>query len=240
MPDGEREWIERWLGWCAEQFGSATEVRREVALPGFAGWAFDGGQGRAEALVRQVGAVMGADVSRVRVLLVDSPQVRRPGRHQVGEYRRVLGGAVIELERQVAERPDSFVALVAHELAHARLVGEWRTDGLRMSQEEQERLTDLTTVFLGMGVLTANAADSYVKTVDYSVTPLGDLTDRMLTGRGDAPSHHLGYLNPSEFGYALACWSRMRGESAPVWAGQLTASVRVAFRQGLTYLTRSA
>jgi hypothetical protein len=132
-------------------------------------------------------AVMDADVSGIGVLLVESPERVQDRKHLVGEYRRVLGGALIELDRRVAARPDSFAGLVAHELAHARLIGEGRVAGLRISHGEEERLTDLVTVHLGMGVLSANAADDYVKVAGYSVMPVGELTDRMLTGRRDEP-----------------------------------------------------
>ncbi|MCZ4126172.1 hypothetical protein, partial [Streptomyces sp. H39-S7] len=202
MPEKQRAWTERWLRWCVEEFGPATPPR-EIALPGFVPADFTGSQEHAELLVRRVGAVMGADVSGIGVLLVESPEDVQDRKHQVGEYRRVLGRAVIELDRRVAARPDSFAGLVAHELAHARLIGEGRVAELGISHSEEERLTDLVTVYLGMGVLSANAADDYTKAAGYSVMPVGELTDRMLTGRRDDPWHRMGYLSPGEYGYAL-------------------------------------
>jgi hypothetical protein len=234
VPEEQRSWTERWLWWCAEEFGPATP-RREIALPGFLPTGFTATQEQSELLVRRVGAVMGADVSGVSVLLVESPEKVQRGKHRVGEYRKVLGRAVIELDRSVAARPDSFAGLVAHELAHARLAGEGRVAGLRISRGEEERLTDLVTVYLGMGVLSANAADDYVKAAGYSVMPVGELTDRMLTGRGDEPAYRMGYLSPVEYGYALACWSAMRAETDPPWARHLRASVRDAVMRGLAH-----
>lgn len=204
---------------------------------GFVAADFTGTQLQAEALVRRVAAVMGADLTGISVMLVDPPEGPPPrGRHQVGSYRRTPGGAVIELNRGVAPRRDAFAALVAHELAHARLIGEGHTDDLDVAEDEEERLTDLVTVYLGMGVLTANAADDYARATGYSVTPLGGLTDWMLTGRSDDPPHHLGYLTPAEFGYVLACWSVLRGEpDPPPWSRHLAASVRPAFTRGLAH-----
>ncbi|MEU0382678.1 hypothetical protein ABZ093_36155 [Streptomyces cyaneofuscatus] len=61
------------------------------------------------------------------------------------------------------------------------------------------------TVFLGMGFLTANAACTFTESVQrFSVLPLGDLTERMLTGTALDPTHHLGYLSERQFGYAPA------------------------------------
>ncbi|WP_031521319.1 hypothetical protein [Streptomyces sp. NRRL F-5123] len=234
VPERQRVWTERWLRWCEGQFGPAVP-HREVAVPGFAPAGFTGTQEEAEELLRRVGAVMGADVSGIRVLLVESPEREQHRRHKVGQYRKVLGRAVIELDTRVADRPDSFTGLVAHELAHARLAGEGRVAGLRLSSAEEERLTDLATVHLGMGVLTARAAEDYDRSVDFSVTAVGDLTDHMLTGRRDE-LHQMGYLEPAEFGYALACWAVARGEpGVPPWARHLPGGVRDALRQGLAY-----
>ncbi|WP_262064419.1 hypothetical protein [Streptomyces sp. STR69] len=218
-----------WLRWCGEEFGPATP-RREIALPGFVPADFTGTQEQAELLVRRVGAVMGADVSGNSVLLVESPEKVQGSKHQVGEYRKAFDRVVIELDRRVAARPDSFAGLVAHELAHARLLGEGRVARLGISHAEEERLTDLVTVHLGMGVLSANAADDYAKAAGYSVMPVGELT-----GRRDKPLHRMGYLSPGEYGYALACWSTMRGETDPPWARHLKVSVRDALMRGLAH-----
>lgn len=234
VSEEQRTWTERWLRWCLEEFGPARPGR-EIALPGFVPAQFTGTQEQAELLVRRVGAVMDADVSGISVLLVESPEKVQDRKHQVGEYRKVLGRAVIELDRRVAARPDSFAALVAHELAHARLIGEGRVAGMSISHSEEERLTDLVTVHLGMGVLSANAADDYLKAAGYSVMPVGDLTDRMLTGRRDEPLYRMGYLSPEEYGYALACWSTARGESDPPWSRHLKAGVRDPLARGLAY-----
>ncbi|MFI0717554.1 hypothetical protein [Streptomyces sp. NPDC021224] len=234
VPERQRAWTERWLDWCEGEFGPAVP-RREVAAPGFAPAGFTGTQEEAEELVRLVGAVMGADVSGIHVLLVESPEREQHRRHRVGQYRKVLGRAVIELDTRVADRPDSFAGLVAHELAHARLIGEGRVAALRLASAEEERLTDLVTVHLGMGVLTARAAEDYDRAAGFSVTAVGDLTDRMLTARR-FEMHQMGYLGPAEYGYALACWALLRGEAGvPPWGRHLPGGVRDALRQGLAY-----
>lgn len=234
VPERQRAWTERWLGWCVREFGPAVP-RREVAVPGFTPAGFTGTQEQAEELVRLVGAVMGADVSGIGVVLVESPEREQHRSHQVGQYRKVLGRAVIELDTRVAERPDAFAGLVAHELAHARLTGEGRVAGLGLTSGEGERLTDLATVHLGMGVLTARAAEDYDRSAEFSVTAVGDLTDRLLTARR-FEMHQMGYLGPAEFGYALACWALLRGEGGvPPWARHLPGGVRDALRQGLMY-----
>ncbi|MFE6000657.1 hypothetical protein ACFQ6C_27955 [Streptomyces sp. NPDC056454] len=98
---------------------------------------------------------------------------------------------MIELDLRGAGQPAVLTAIIAHELGHVRLLDEDRVQGLDV---DHERLTDLVTVFLGMGFFTANAAYTFTKSVQrFSVLPLGDLTERMPTGTALDPTHHLGY-----------------------------------------------
>jgi hypothetical protein len=252
VPEGERVWIERWMRWCADEFGADT-VRRKVALPlpGFVPADFTDAQEQTGELLRRVGAVMGADLSRVAVTLVEPRARDTGGWHPVGGYYRVLGRELIELDRSEAVRSAVFAAIIAHELGHARLIGEQRLplagDGPRpgpagpdagRAGNAEEKLTDLLTVFLGMGVFTADSAHHHVRTVGYSIAPVGDLTDHMLTGRRDEPSFRVGYLSVREFGHALAYYARLRDETAPPWARHLSGEVLSAFTRGLAYLTR--
>ncbi|MEV0092249.1 hypothetical protein [Streptomyces sp. NPDC050738] len=241
VPPGHQEWIETWMRWCVKEFGTAP-LRKAVALPGpeLLPVGFEASQEQTEQLVRRVGAIMGADPDGITISLFESapddarsPLSSRDRHRTVGLYRKVDGRAQIELDIREAEEPPVFAAVIAHELGHARLLGENRIEGLSV---DGELLTDLVTVYLGMGVFTANAAYHFTKASQgFSVVPLGDLTDRMLTGTRDA-SQRLGYLTDRQFGYALAYYSVLRGELDPAWAGHLNAGVRVVLRQGLRHL----
>lgn len=130
-----------------------------------------------------------------------------------------------------------FAAVIAHELGHVRLLGEGRA---RPTDARHEKLTDLVTVFLGMGVFTANAANRFRPARrGFTVLPAGELTSRMLNGAAhDDSVHHLGYLAASQFAYALACCAHLRGESDPPWARHLEPGVRAGLNHGLTHLAR--
>jgi hypothetical protein len=241
VPAAERDWTETWLAWCEQDFG-VEAARREVALPlpPLLPAGFTGGPAEVNQLVAGVCAVMDVDPARLAVHCFEGPApdelpARLRERHRtVGTYRKVLGRSLIELALREAADPAAFAAIVAHELGHVRLLGERRIDGIDV---DHERLTDLVTVFLGMGVFNANTAYRFTRSASgFSVLPLGDLTERMLTGNALDPTHHLGYLTEREFGYALACWCRQRGESDPPWAAHLDSGARAAFQQGLRYL----
>jgi hypothetical protein len=95
------------------------------------------------------------------------------------------------------ETPDVLVAALAHEVAHAYR----EAHGLVVAdRDEEERLTDLTTIYLGFGVLTTNA--SY----RYRAVATGDL------GSWSAHSH-LGYLSPQAMSFLLAAHTKLRGEA---------------------------
>lgn len=85
-----------------------------------------------------------------------------------------------------------------------------------------EALTDLSTVFFGLGIFNANAARTTKPNASgYSV-------------------QRLGYLDQRMFGYALACYTRLRNNSAPKWESYLAAQPREYMNRGLAYLQKAA
>ncbi len=87
--------------------------------------------------------------------------------------------------------PELLVASLAHEVAHAfRHVHDLRDGGAL----EEEPATDATTVFLGFGVLTTNAA------FRYRTTPVDGNSQRGHWIR----QHSLGYLPPQAMAFLLA------------------------------------
>ena len=112
----------------------------------------------------------------------------------------------------------ALIATIAHELAHERLRGEGR---IACDRPDYEPLTDLLTVYLGLGIFTANSA------FEFSQNAYSWGTRRM------------GYLTEPMFGYALACYAWMRGEGDPAWARYLDANPRAFLKKGLRFLRRS-
>jgi hypothetical protein len=93
--------------------------------------------------------------------------------------------------------PLGVVAAMAHESAHAFR----RYHGLEvLDRAEEELLTDLTTVYLGFGILTTNASSRHRSSGDFSVTTW---------------SHQsLGYLPAQALGFLLGAWSSARNLDA--------------------------
>ena len=246
----QKAWIESKMLWLADQFG-VQAAQGDIALPNRAFYPADY-QGTPEQILDLVGRVeqvMGMDPDRLTLRLFDSAKEtagaaakklssRSSSRHTVGRYRVRDGREYIEIDTAEASDPAVLTAIIAHEIAHARLLGE---DRYSSAGEDHERLTDLTALYLGMGVFSANASITFKKTVrGWSVEPLGDLSERMLMGQGDFQYNHLGYLEESDYGYALGCLCGLRRETDPAWAAALDPALRVLLRRTLAFFKAEA
>lgn len=130
------------------------------------------------------------------------------GKEEDGKYH-------IALEKRKLLRPESMIATLAHELAHIKLPGENRIT------EKDERLTDLATIFFGLGVLKANAAFMTIQ------------------GAGYGSLGKPGYLTPMEWGYGLALFAHIRNEKNPHWATYLTVHVKSDFKKSERFIERN-
>ncbi|MGI8335146.1 hypothetical protein ACRYCC_34780 [Actinomadura scrupuli] len=232
----QQSWIETRMHWCAEQFGGPAELG-DIALPtqDFFPASYTGTLAQIKELTARVCDLMSVDPAGLIVELFDGAEKgRASGVRTVGHYTRRNGRAVISLDRDQAADPAYLTAIIAHELGHVRLLGENRVS----RRGDHERLTDLVTVYLGLGIFTTNAAMSYAKAArSWSIQPLGYLDERTLNGAGSDGYFRLGYLREREFGYALACYCRMRGQTtAPAWASYLAPGPRAVLKQGLAFL----
>lgn len=240
-PPEVRAWIETSMRWFVREFGLKA-ARRPVALPtpAFCPQPFTGNRREIRALLTRVCRVMSVDPWFVIMRLFERPADRellaapeQPFR--LGQYWRLRDFSVVELDRAAAADPPMLAGIIAHELAHARLLGEGRVGEDRFRERRHhERLTELLTVYLGMGVFRANSA-----------RPEADRPRGGPAGSGRVGGDHelavrSGYLTEPEWGYALACHARLRGETEPDWAGQLTPAMRGQLALGLEYLARVA
>jgi hypothetical protein len=129
----------------------------------------------------------------------------------------------IWIEISNLKEPLSLAATMAHELAHVELLGRKR---ITAEEEDHEPLTDLLTVFLGLGVITSN---SVLRETSY-----GDATYSSWSIR------RAGYLSMRTFGYALALFAHARDETNPAWARHLRPDVHGSWKQGMRYLAANA
>jgi hypothetical protein len=236
VDDRERSWIEDSMAWFRGQFGDGP-LSQPVVLPTHEYFPppSSGGDAHVAAVVRQVSGYMGLPPDQVSVRFTDHydhaaaltgliPGASSNISGAAGTYQAGKAGPVITIDRSVIRDPAQLLAVIAHELGHVRLLGEGR---IAADREDGEPLTDLVTVYLGMGILTANAAFDFTHRPD------------QLRRIGGWSARHLGYLTEQMFGYGLAAYAVMRGEPDPTWQKYLDTNPRVYCRHGLRYLKHS-
>ena len=219
-----KEWIDRRWVWLEQQFGSKTLREANVILPRaeFFPDAFSGSEENAEQMLRRVCDYMGIDADKTQLFLYEDRNPVHEGRWRQGTsglYREESGVFEIWLEASNLTDPVGMIGTLAHEVAHIHLLGHGRISD---EEEDHEPLTDLLTVFLGMGVFTANSVihEHYWNSGHFSGWSMG----------------RRGYLSMPMYGYALALFARSRGENNPSWAKQLRPDVRAAFKQAIKVL----
>jgi hypothetical protein len=129
---------------------------------------------------------------------------------------------VVAIRSTMLRDPMSLVATAAHELGHVILLGGELMSG---STEDHEPMTDLLTVFLGLGIFTGNCAARFQQFQN----------DRRIGWS----TQHLGYLSERVFGYALAKFAIERAEHRSEWARHLSPNVRADFKNSKSWIEKN-
>ncbi|GAA5180050.1 hypothetical protein GCM10023322_11450 [Rugosimonospora acidiphila] len=220
------------MDWFVSQFGT-RRLHGDVVLPTddyFPG-TYRGTREDIRAVLERLCTHMDIDPARVDLeydaaedhtelaayIPVNSRSTGAAGHHRIRDGRSVIG-----IRDDQAEHPMALVATVAHELGHVLLLGDGR---ISAQQEDHEPLTDLLTIFFGLGIFSANAAFDYSRTVRGAYSY--------------ARASRSGYLTEPMYGYGLARHAWLRNEADPGWARYLDTNPRAFLRRGLRYLAHA-
>ena len=219
LTDDQRQWIDQRFTWLRQEFGddrlSAPVVTpTDEFFPGRYSATAEG----AAMLLDRLCTYMGVDRNRLDLQLYTSPSadpvpaafnptLRRD--YALGAFQEEQGRITIWLEQSRLDEPHSVVSTLAHELGHVHLLADKRCDP---TTPDHEPLTDLLTVYFGLGVFTANNA---IREVNWRS---GNVEGWSLSRQG--------YMNIAEHAYALALYARARGEHQPSWAKHLRPDLR--------------
>jgi hypothetical protein len=229
----EKLWIENSMLWLLDEFSEDTLRNAIVVLPTpeYFPDSYSGQEEDARALVRRVCGYMDVDFNRLELIFHPDdeselrshiPSLEFSGKTFAGHYQKRRGKFFITIKASQLRDPISLVATVAHELGHVLLLGGGRVSP---HQEDHEPLTDLLTVFLGLGIFTANSAFNFSQWTD---------------GFGQGwQAQRQGYISEEMFGYSLALFAWLRGEHKPEWSKHLETNVRAFFKKSLDYLERT-
>jgi hypothetical protein len=165
LIDDQRQWIDERFAWLRKEFGD-DRLNAPVVTPTdefFPGRYTPTAAGAAILLDRVCG-YMGVDRSRLDLQLYTSPSAdtaaaaSTPGlgrEYALGAFLEEEGRITIWLEQSRLSEPHSVVSVLAHELGHVCLLADKRCD---QDTPDHEPLTDLLTVYFGLGIFAANNA----------------------------------------------------------------------------------
>jgi hypothetical protein len=84
-------------------------------------------------------------------------------------------------------------------------------------EENDEKITDLATMFFGLGIFNANAA---LKTSNHGWSAAG-------------------YLTQMEWGYAFALFANFRNETSPSWLDHVCTNVKADYWQSQRFIANN-
>lgn len=219
VDDDRRIWIEKSFQKLVDFFGEENILQRKVLVGEKYDFPikFDGSERAALETMSIVARQMEVAANEISLDHYDETLQRITEGTPVGLYMGLgaTGKYEISIARQLLGNAESMIAILAHEIAHIKLLGENRIE------ENDEPLTDLTTVIFGLGVFNANEAfriSNDIREYGWSQT---------------------GYLTQMDWGYALALFAYIRKEKQPAWTEYLCINVKADFYQGLDFIDRN-
>ena len=235
-PD-QQKWVDYRFGWLEQQFGSEAAKNCPVILPTpeYFPDPYNGTQSDGQQMFERICRYMNVDPARFKLFIYtenDLSDLRTAGYRSVngtaGLYMRANPsagpGAVssIGVESRQLIDPMGLVATLSHEIAHELLIGQ---DRISRDEHDHEPLTDLLTVYLGIGIFACNAT---IKDRGWS--------DGAWAGWRTSRT---GYLDQRMFAYAMAKLAHMRNEHKPEWIKHIRLDVRTPMKQALRHLAES-
>jgi hypothetical protein len=226
----QQQWIESRWQWLATEFGGSILREGPVVLPTVEYFPdpYRGTEDDARTVFERVCGYMRVDPGRIHLgfyseagpdlgeeFRVEGYRTGTAGLHRAGDEPQIW------IESSRLDDPAGLVSTMAHELGHVHLISDGR---VARDTEDHEPLTDLLTVYFGLGVIRAN---SYLREkrkagLKYTTWSLS----------------RTGYLLAPAYAYALALFARDCDETHPAWARELRPDVRQPFTQGLRFLRK--
>jgi hypothetical protein len=230
LDEKQQLWIEQASSWIVKQFEiQAAEVAMILPTPEFFPDTYRGREEDVDLLLNRVCSYMRVDRERLELELFSDqsrelrnhlPVFHSSGRGAAGTYTKDHAGRIkVCISTDHLNDPMSLVAVMAHELGHVLLLADGR---ISTDRKDHEYLTDLLTVWFGLGIFTANSAFKF----------------RQWNGgfKQGWESKRLGYLSEQMFGYALAWFAFVRGERRPPWSRFLEGNSGHYFKSSMRFL----
>jgi hypothetical protein len=229
VNDDEKQWLEESGAWLVKEFDIRIDnVRVVLPTPEFFPDTYRGKEDDVKTLLGRVCSYMGVNADRLSMELFSDeqkelrkhlPSFESSRSGAAGLYREGDDMIRISLSTAYLRDPMAMVAVIAHELGHVLLLADKK---IGPERKDHEHLTDLLTVFLGLGIFTANSAFRF--------------TQWSGGFKQGWQARRLGYLTEPMFGYALALFAYARRERQPGWSKYIDGNAGHHFKAALSYL----
>lgn len=220
-----RQWIDYRWQWLTDEFGLEKLRQTQVIRPILKYFPDNYKKTPEDAtlILNRICQYMGIDPDTILISFYEDRNPVYEGHFLArtsGLYHPENGKFRVWVEVSNLDDPLSLVGTMAHELGHVHLLGHGR---ISEEVDDHEPLTDLLTVFFGLGIFTANSV------IREKTWHKGSLSGWSMSRKG--------YLGMPEYGYAFARFARDRKEDGSDWSRELRLGVRTAFNQSMRFLS---
>ncbi len=233
VNEQNRKWIEYRFVWLIKEFGVENLLENAVILPTdeFFPDLYQAREDDVYLLLKKLCEYMDVDRSQLELKFYTDaresirhglPFYEGGGKGAAGYFKSFEAKHTIGVNDSQLKDPLSLVATIAHELGHVRLLGDER---ISRDEKDHEPLTDLFTIYYGLGVFTANTSFRF-----------SQYTNAFSQGW---QAQRLGYLSEEMFGYSLALYAWLRNEQRADWINNLTINVKSFFKRSCRYIQKN-
>jgi hypothetical protein len=233
----EEDWLAECWAWLLEEFGLGRLKQAPLVLP--TGVFFPPtkakGHARAEHLFNCVKRLTGTEnchyelvpqERRINPVLSGLAVVKHESSDPAGTFCVQADGQIrITYDPDSISEPAKLIATFAHEIAHGIVItARSRPPG---GEEFEEYAVDVTTAFLGFGIVGANSAFEFSQFSDIGSGTQGWSYRRM------------GYLSQMQWGFCLGVFLRLRGEPGDAALRWLSAGPAAALKKTMRYFDKN-
>jgi hypothetical protein len=224
VDESTKSWIETRFSWLTDKLGierlqtGRTVLTTEEFLP----LTYERTEEGIHDLMCRVATLMDVDSATLNLGFYEDGTPQFEGvinSRSAGLYTKTGEKFDIWLEVYSLDDPVSVIGTLAHEIGHVILLGQNR---ISPDEPDHEELTDLLTVFLGLGIFPAN-----------SVVYESNWTEGQWSGWSMGKR---GYMSMDMYGYAMSLYTLARDDPSPEWAVHLRPDVRAALKRGVRYI----
>ena len=219
-----KNWIESRFDWLTQELGLERLLKAQTIVPTkeFLPLTYECTDDGIHYLMQRVASYMDVDATTLKLGFYEDGTPQYEGivnNRTAGLFTSADDKFEIWLEVNTLADPVCVIGTLAHEIGHVILLGQNR---ISAEESDHEELTDLLTVFMGLGIFPAN-----------SVVYDSSWTDGQWSGWSVGKR---GYLSMDMYGYAMSLYTLARDDPKPAWAVHLRPDVRGALNRGVRYI----